>query len=164
MFEIWAFDVVECHHRDVLENLPPEWIVQQANDPFANNKIKKVIKTWVLQWTQIERSEFFAYGLHQVVLKFVDSNDRKLEDYACTFIRDFIFTRSEEMIHFITLDKVLWFLRSQKDHFHDLGLYLLFPEGEKIGRKKSEGEITSPFIDQLDFTFWTDLLGDKRLR
>ena len=144
----WAFDIIELHHRNVLQNLSPEWIVSQSQDPFANRKIKNVIQLWITQWTKIERSDFFKHDLHHVVLGFLDSKNTRLEEYACTFIRDFIFTQAEHFITLINLDKVLWFLRSSKDIFHYLGIYLLFPEGEK-----SDGDLKSPFIDQLDFTF-----------
>ena len=54
-----------------------------------------------------------------------------------------IFVRQimDRMVDFIDLDKVLQLLRHNRTDVHELGLFLLFPDGEK----------QSPYQDQLEF-------------
>ena len=87
---------------------------------------KNVIKRWITEWTTIEKQIFSNMISIELSSNFLDSNNRYLENYACTFIRDFIFTQTEHFVNLINLDKVLFVLRSPKDHFFFLGIHLLF--------------------------------------
>ena len=59
----------------------------------------------------------------------------------------------DELSDYLSIDKITWMLRNKNNLIHELGLYLLFPDGEK----------KSPFIDQLTLSFWTNFLGDSRM-
>ncbi|MEC7984652.1 MAG: hypothetical protein VX278_05780 [Myxococcota bacterium] len=153
----WALNKLINHHRSTLVNLSPSWIVEKGTDKRSPNSIKKFIVHWFLDpITDIPKADFISQNLHKVILAFIDLNtdnnaaygSRALA-YTCDFIRQFMY----EMAPHISLDKVIWMLRSRNTSIHELGLWLLFPEGEK----------KSPFAEQMDLDFWTGFLGDARL-
>ena len=57
---------------------------------------------------------------------------------VCDFIRQFM----DKLTDSINLDKVLWLLRHRDTTVHELGVFLLFPDGEKA----------SPYQEQLNLT------------
>ncbi len=154
----WAFDMLRSNHQSALKRLPTEWIVAQGCNPSASKSIREFVIEWVCATdpalgTDIPQAKFIDHGLHHVVLTFLNPEfgrlDSDLVNYACNFIRQFM----ERLTDVIDLDKVLWLLRQRQSEIHELGLFLLFPDGEK----------RSPYQSQLSLDFWTELISDDRM-
>ena len=150
----WAFKVLQKKHPDSLKALPLDWVIQNGLNPKCPVNIRQFITTWIVQpITEIQKEDFIAVGLHKVVLTFLDPSFGSLKKaqvkYACDFIRQFM----DELVDLINLDKVLWLLRHRDTMVHELGVFLLFPDGEK----------SSPYQEQLNLDFWTDLISDGRM-
>ena len=131
----------------------------------------------MFQWfaepiTKLPQSAFVKEGLHSAIVAFLDytssleswqdnnwlrgwhKNPKNqtwtalAREFSAVFIRSYM----HELTDVLTLDKVLWLLRNNDSSLHELGKYLLFPE---------KGD--SPYAEQLDLAFWTNMLGDSRL-
>ena len=150
----WAFEQLLGNHATRLKNLPVEWIVAQGTNSSVSSGIRSFVIDWICDpMTDIPKASFVDCELHKVIMTFLDSDFGRLRDrtvqYACDFVRQFM----DRMVDFIDLDKVLWLLRHNRTDVHELGLFLLFPDGEK----------QSPYQDQLNLDFWTGLLSDNRM-
>ena len=154
----WALQELIENHHSTLVNLSPQWIVEKGCNKNTETSIKKFIGHWITDpITNIPKNEFLSNGIFRVVLAFIFDNKtfgprgtkRKVQSYACAFIREFLY----ELKDYIPFDRVMWLLRNRSEELHELGLYLLFPEGER----------KSPFAENLTLDFWTELLGDARL-
>ena len=150
----WALDQILNNHRSMLKVLAPEWIIKNALDLNTPRNVRDFITDWIIEpITEIEKSKFISHNLHQVILTFLDTTygslDSRKVQYACDFIRQFM----DDLVSELSLNKVLWMLRHQDQQIHELGLYLLFPDGEK----------KSPFMEHLDLAFWTELLDEDRM-
>ena len=170
---LWALDILIEHFRKDLATLPASWIVKQATSPKASSKIKRFVFQWFAEpITKLPQSSFAKEGLHSAIVAFLDygasleswqdtnwlrgwhknPNNKTwtvlAREFASTFIRSYM----HQITDVLVLDKVLWLLRHNDNALHELGKYLLFPE---------KGE--SPYKDELDLAFWTNMLGDSRL-
>ena len=170
---LWALDILIENFRKELSNLPASWIVKQATSPKASSKLKRFVFQWFSEpITQLPQSSFVKEGLHAAIVAFLDytSSLESWQDnnwlrgwhknpqnktwtvlareFSTTFIRSYM----HELTDVLNLDKVLWLLRNNDNTLHELGKYLLFPE---------KGD--SPYAEQLDISFWTNMLGDSRL-
>lgn len=154
----WALQELIENHHSTLVNLSPKWIVEKGCNKSTAPSIKKFIGHWITDpVTNIPKNEFLSNGIFRVVLAFIFDNNtfgptstkRKVQSYACAFVREFLYELKED----ISFDRVMWLLRNRSQELHELGLYLLFPEGER----------KSPFAEHLTLDFWTALLGDERL-
>lgn len=170
---LWALDLLIENFREELAKLPASWIVKQATSPKSSSKLKRFVFQWFAEpITKIPQSAFIEKGLHFAIISFLDYGssleswsdkrwlktwNKNLENKTWTALaREFsvIFIRSymNQLTDALNLDKVLWLLRNNDKSLHELGKYLLFPE---------KGD--SPYKDQLDLAFWTNMLGDNRL-
>lgn len=150
----WAFGKLMQLHKSSLVNLDPNWIVSNGLNRNSPRNIREFIRSWIVDpITTIPKASFIEHNLHTVVLTFLDTEYGALESkfvtYACDFIRQFY----DAMLSSIPLTKVLWLLRHTDKKIHELGLFLLFPDGEK----------KSPYMNDLTLEFWTDLLEDDRM-
>ena len=153
----WAFNLLLSKHATLLQDLPLDWVIQNGIDPKAPSSVRKFIVGWICGTgepkTGLPKEDFIEAGLHKVILTFLDPNFGALQKaqvkYACDFIRQFM----DELVDVINLDKVLWLLRHRDTTVHELGIFLLFPGGEK----------NSPYQEQLNLDFWTDLISDDRM-
>jgi|GEM_PF-4746467 len=150
----WAFKMLQRKHPSLLVDLPLDWVIRNGTDSRSPASIRQFITTWITQpVTKTPKEDFMDVGLHKVVLTFLDPSFGSLKGatikYACDFIRQFM----DELVDVINLDKVLWLLRHKDTAVHELGVFLLFPDGEKA----------SPYQEQLSLEFWTDLIADNRM-
>ena len=150
----WAFKLLQKNHASMLVDLPMDWVLENGLNPKAPANIRQFISTWICKpITTIQKEDFIELGLHKVVLTFLDEGFGRLQTerikFACDFIRQFM----DDLVDLINLDKVLWLLRHRDSNVHELGVFLLFPDGEKA----------SPYQEQLNLDFWTDLISDKRM-
>lgn len=170
---LWALNLLIENFRQDLAKLPSSWIVKKATSPKSSSKLKRFVFQWFAEpITTIPQSAFIEKGLHFAIIAFLDYGS-SLEswqdnnwlrawnknpenktwtalarDFSATFIRSYM----NQLTDALNLDKVLWLLRNNDNNLHELGKYLLFPE---------KGD--SPYKDQLDLAFWTNMLGDSRL-
>ena len=154
----WALHLLIEHHHSTMVNLSPQWVLEQGCSKNTESSIKKFIAHWICDpITNIPKNDFLNNGLYLVIFGFIFENKTfgpkstraKAQTYACKFIREFLFELKEKL----SFERVQWLLRHRDTELHELGLYLLFPDGED----------DSPFVSHLTLEFWTDLLGDTRL-
>lgn len=154
----WALQELIENHHSTLVNLSPKWIVEKGCHKNTDSSIKKFIGHWITDpITKIPKNEFLSNGIFRVILAFIFENktfgprstQEKVQRYACAFVREFLY----ELKDYIPFDRVLWLLRNRSQELHELGLFLLLPQGER----------KSPFAEHLTLDFWTELLGDFRL-
>ena len=139
-------------------DLPLDWVIRNGLNPKTSSNVRRFIVNWVCGFekpkTKTQKEDFIEVGLHKVVMTFLDPNFGNLQKatvkYACDFIRQFM----DELVDVINLDKVLWLLR-HRDNMVRLETrdFSVVPRWRK----------SSPYQEQLNLGFWTDLIADTRM-
>ncbi|MEL6343913.1 MAG: hypothetical protein AAFV53_12335 [Myxococcota bacterium] len=175
----FAFTTLEQRFRQELKSADPNWILRLATSP--RRKARRLAVRWFLEpLSGYEQGRYHELGLQAAVLTFLDYDDDKSNNngeywdswderdwmsgwaegdnhsttwpaLARQYALDYIKANYKVIASDLPLEKVMWLLRSEESSYRTIGEFLLYP-----------GEDTSPYDDQLDLSFWTELLEDTR--
>lgn len=176
----FAFSTLEKRFRDELKNADPQWILRLAQS--ERRTARRLAVRWFLEpLCGYEQSQYHTLGLQPALLAFLDYNDEKQTQWnaperysawserswlktwkpdagnadwpvlARKYALDYIKSNYAVIADDLPLSKVMWLLRHGESEYRDVGAFLLYP-----------GEGPSPYDDQLDVAFWTELLEDSQ--
>lgn len=177
----FAFNTLEQRFREDLKSADPAWVQRLASSP--RRTARRLAVRWFLEpLCGYEQGLFHKMGLQAAVMSFLDYDDDKRSysysdpnrfdewqerswlqgwnsdagnkswpQLAREYALDYIKANYKIIADDLPLSKVMWLLRHSESSFREIGEFLLYPD---------EGK--SPYDDQLDLNFWTELLEDTR--
>ncbi len=173
----FAFGVLETRFREALKLADPAWILRLVTSP--RRRARRLAVRWFLEpICGYEVGRFHEVGLQAAALALLDFEDDRGDDrgeqwdargedrwlrswsadapkntswpaLARSYAVDYIRGARDVVAADLSLEKVLWLMRSREKAYRGLGEFLLGDDGAP-----------SPYAPQLTLDVWTELLED----